>query len=463
MSLWKIAWRSIQHRALASTLTAFSMALGVALVVAVLVVYQVLDHSFHRSSQGYDLIVGPAKGGSLELVLGTVYYLQPPRGTIPFSVYEELHSGKYSSEAEAAVPVCLGAYYKGFPVVGTTSEMFEVFRYLEDRKYEFAEGGRNFSDDEPFEAVIGARIARETGLGVGDTFRCSHGAPDSTEEHADEFTIVGVIKPTGTPVDRALYINIQGFWLMHEHEDEAAAALQEEIEKAKLQLQQGERSEEDQASPTESGEDHVDHAESAVDLEALSEEVSHEHHEGERRITAVLVRRDWSNAPRAMALPATLAEIPDVQTVEPIQEVERLFDSLLGDIQAILLIFAAMIVIVAGIGLMVSIYNSMSDRKLEIAIMRALGARRATVMAIILFESILLSLGGGLIGAVLGHGLVGILSPVIMEKTGVQVGFFNFQVVELILVPGLIILASAVGYLPAVIAYRTDVADSLKA
>jgi putative ABC transport system permease protein len=129
----------------------------------------------------------------------------------------------------------------------------------------------------------------------------------------------------------------------------------------------------------------------------------------------------------------------------------------------VLLALAVLVVVVAGIGILVSIYNSMSDRRHEIAVIRALGARRKTVMAIILLESILLSLGGGAVGLILGHGLIGAFAPLIMEHTGVAVGALQFQPIELVLIPGLIVLASIVGYLPAVVAYRTDVAESLSA
>ena len=127
----------------------------------------------------------------------------------------------------------------------------------------------------------------------------------------------------------------------------------------------------------------------------------------------------------------------------------------------VLLVFAVMIVLVAGIGIMVSIYNSMNDRRHEIAIMRALGARRSTVMMVILLESILLSLGGGLLGLRLGHGLLAIAGPWIAEKVNLPLSMLEFRAVELILIPGLIALASIVGYLPAVAAYRTDVGKSL--
>ena len=125
------------------------------------------------------------------------------------------------------------------------------------------------------------------------------------------------------------------------------------------------------------------------------------------------------------------------------------------------LLLAGLVVVVAGIGVMVSIYNSMNDRRREIAIMRSLGASRQTVLAIILLESILLALGGGGAGFIVGHALLGMLSPLIVAHTGVSIGLFQFDGYELILIPGLIVLASLVGYLPGLAAYRTDVAKAL--
>ena len=134
---------------------------------------------------------------------------------------------------------------------------------------------------------------------------------------------------------------------------------------------------------------------------------------------------------------------------------------IVGNIELLLLVFAIMIVLVAGIGIMVSIYNSMNDRRHEIAIMRALGARRSTVMVVILLESILLSLGGGVLGLGLGHGLLTVAGPWIAELVNLPLRMLQFNRDELWIVPALIALASVVGYLPAVAAYRTDVGKSL--
>ena len=120
-----------------------------------------------------------------------------------------------------------------------------------------------------------------------------------------------------------------------------------------------------------------------------------------------------------------------------------------------------MIIVVAAIGILVSIYNSMSERSHDIAVMRALGASRRAVMGVILAESVLLSLTGGLLGMIIGHGIVGVVSPFVEARTGVTLGFLDVDRMELILILSLVVLSCVVGYLPALAAYRTDVAKSL--
>ena len=147
----------------------------------------------------------------------------------------------------------------------------------------------------------------------------------------------------------------------------------------------------------------------------------------------------------------------------PTREIEMLMDRIVGPVRIVLLVMSVLIVVVAGVGILVSIYNSMSERSHDIAVMRALGASRGAVMAIILVESILLALGGGLIGILLGHGVVGLASPYVVQRTGVALSWLQFDWLELVLIPGLVVLASLVGFLPALAAYRTDVAKALAA
>lgn len=428
MSLWKIAWRSIQQRLLVSTLTVVSMGLGVALVVAVLVVYGVVSQSFHRGGEGYDLIVG-AKGGREQLVLNTVFYLSQPVGNIPYEFFEELTIGKLARAVETAVPVCMGHNYQGFRVVGTVPEMFSELKYRGDKSYQFAQG-ENFKTDNHFDGVLGATAATRTKLQIGETFKAVHGSGIGGRSHKQTFTVVGILAPTGTPVDHAVFVNMYGFHDIHHAES----------------LISGEESE-----PHADHDGHEDH----------EGDDHHEHSDQIKEITAALVCIHQYPPGQTDVVARLINKGKVAQAVVPARIIADLFEGIVGKLQWILLGMAVLTTMVAGIGIMVSIYNSMSDRRHEIAVMRALGASRTTVMIVILMESILLALMGGAFGLLLGHGAIWACSSLIADWTGVVVGLLQFQRIELILIPGLIVLAAAVGYLPALAAYRTDVSKSL--
>lgn len=496
MSLWRIAWRSVQQRALASSLTAFSMALGVMLLVAVLSIHGVIERSFqNNASLGYNMIMG-AKGGKLQLTLNTVYYLSQPIENLPYDFYLEflgadrraaefrtaLHppaerrDGKYAAYADLAIPLCLGDYFGPFRVIGTIPEMFDRLQFGPSgtEKYEFA-AGRNFLLQSPehgfFEAVVGSTVARQMKVAVGDRIATTHGDPEGVG-HGQKFTVVGILAPSGTPQDRAVFVSMEGFFLMEGH----AKPLKEPEASA------------DRAAGSVSADDDIDAGAAA---EAESQELpagvvpaaQPEMPVGplpleQREVTSILVRT--SSPIVGMYLENEINEGLIAQAVLPVREIYLLFDMFVRPAQMLLLVMSVLICIVSGVSILVSIYNSMSERRHEIAVMRALGAERQTVMSVILFESIILGAGGGAIGWVLGHGLNALVGPVIESRTGVRIGFFDFapgidiaswlgvsggsgwQVsTELLLVPALLVLTVVVGLLPAITAYRTDVAASL--
>ncbi|MDR3182897.1 MAG: FtsX-like permease family protein [Planctomycetaceae bacterium] len=439
MPLWKIAYRSIQFRKVSSILTAISMSLGAAIIVTVLVIHGVLSDSFNKGAQGYDLIIA-GKGSPRNVVLSTVFYLGDPVGDVPESYLKMFRKGQYSHLAEEAIPITIGHHFRGATIVGTSPEFFSKLKYFGDKTYSFADG-ENFRFGADYTAVAGFRAAKKAGLKVGDEFTPEAAQDAETDTHHEPFKVVGILNPTGTPNDAAIFVNIDGFYEMHSH---------------------GEHT----------GHNHE----------------GHEHAEEQRRYSAILLMTKQNvvkpegtgidpNAPDfdpskmlaersyvnidAMQLPQLLDKTTDVQAVSPVREIADLLSSIVGNIQMVLIFLAVLVVITAGIGMMTAIYNSMSERKQEIAVMRALGARRLTVMSIILLESILLSLGGGFLGVLLGHLLIGGISPWISEYTGIIVRCWNFQWTEMILIPGLILLASIVGFLPALVAYKQDVAASL--
>jgi putative ABC transport system permease protein len=436
MSLWKIAWRSLQQRALSSILTGLSMALGVTLVVSVLVTHRVVRDAFQRNAGlGYDVVIG-AKGGKLQLVLNTVYHLSTPVENIPYWYLREFTDGRYKRLVARAIPYCLGDNYQGFRVVGTVAGLLES-EYMPGKEYEFA-AGHNFSPSGYFEAVFGALAARQTGLRVGDKFRPTHGVSDDNVGHKhDAFQVVGVLRPTGTPNDRAIFINIEGFYLLSGHAS-------------------------DRVPPPPGAESD----EPGADARQQEIHDAYEHHEhtplpdSKREITAILVRSASPMAPLMLIKDVNKGSV--AQAVLPIREIRSLFDIIVAPIQVVLLTLAAMIVVVSGVGILVSIYNSMTQRRHEIAVMRALGARRTTVLTIVLLESLTLAVLSGAAGWLIGHGLVAVLSPAIAARTGVSIGFWVLVPWELAILPSLVLLAALMGLVPAFTAYRVDVARGLQ-
>ena len=442
MPFWKIAWRNMEQRALASSLTALSMALGVAVMICVIVIHSVAVRQFSQDAQGYHLIVG-GKGGELQLVLSTVYHLGQPLYPIPYTYYQKFTEGEFAGITQVAIPLCLGDSYEApngrmFRVVGTTPDLFDKIQYGAQadgtpKRYEFQPGGRNFKTANFFEAVIGSVVAAQSGLKVGDEINPTHGIGAEGHKH-DGFQVVGILKPTGTANDRAVFINIEGFYLLEGH---ALSPHEEE---------HGEHEPADEPADHDHAHDHAHHEPLPID---------------QREVTSILVLCNNELGPMVLDTAVNKGEDRIAQAVAPSREVTRLLENIVGPIQLVLLVLTILIVIVAAIGILVSIYNSMSERSHDIAVMRALGASRQSVMTIVLLESILLSLLGGLGGILLGHALVGLANPYVEAHTGVTLGALQFDWQEIILIPALVALASLVGLLPAMTAYRTDVAKAL--
>ena len=501
MNIFQIALRSIRQRGLASFLTMFSMALGVMLVVAVLSIHGVVTKQFrNNASLGYNLLVGATKGGRLQLTLNSVFYLSQPVENIDYKYYLEFveeaerlrsyqHSiaahqalngeqltadniqerlgvesaGRFTESVAYAIPLGLGDYFGRFRVVATTSDFFNRLEINPETGAGLPfEGGRAFEywneDHGFFEAVVGATVAKEKNIKVGDRISPAHGDPEG-KMHARNFHVSGVLAPTGTPNDRAVFVNMEGFYHMEGH--------------SKPLSDEDLQSDGDQEEPVDPFAEEVgDEPDAHFRLRrplALEK----------REVTAVLVRT--VNAFVGPNLMNMINEGKEAQCAQPVRQIYSLLEVFVRPIQWVLLILTVMICLVSGISILVSIYNSMSDRRHEISVMRALGASRNAVMGIVLAEAVLLSVGGGLAGWVLGHGLNVAASDLVEERTGVRMGFFDFAPPvdlsgllgadesiallnvspEVLLIPALILLAIIVGFLPAISAYSTNVAKWL--
>ncbi|MCX7430915.1 MAG: ABC transporter permease [Planctomycetia bacterium] len=452
MTLLGIACRNIRQRLLTSLLTALSLALGVALVVATLVTGGIVKQAFESGSGlGYNMIVG-AKGSPLQLVLNSVYLVSKPIENISWDFYQQFLpaaerpdgvDGTFAASTKTAVPICMGDYYRGFRVIGTNTAYFDRLTIGDGRPFAFS-GGRNFRNDEFFGGVLGATVAAKLGLKPGDPFAPTHGADDGKVH--DPFTVTGVLARTDTPVDRGVFVNMEGFYLQDGH------AKPVEGEEAS-----GQRT-----------------ADSGEDADGSREHGNREHGKqgqaplpfAQREVTALLL--DTASLPglppelMAMGLRTAINEGRDGQAALPIAEIRLLLDLFVRPLELLLLLVTTLVVIVSAIGILVSMVGSSLERSRDVAIMRALGARRSHVLVVVLIEAVLLAVGGGLAGWVLGHLLVGAIAPLITTNAGVSASIFSAAPgAELLLVPFLVVLAILAALLPALAAYRTDVAKWL--
>ncbi|MDP1796005.1 MAG: ABC transporter permease [Planctomycetaceae bacterium] len=446
MNLATIAWKSVKQRSLASALTSLSVALGVMLMVTVLVIFSVLDSTFSTRSIGYDLIMGP-KGSPLQLVLSTVYHVNPPIENLPYRFFKEIQK---DPRVEAAIPIAIGDTTEqgGFPIVGTIPQYF-VIDYAPNREFKVEQDGDILR--KPFDAVIGSRVATVNGWKKGSTFKLVHGGNEG-HVHDELFTVVGILAPTGTPNDKSVFVHLDGFYQIQGHDKPFDEAIRRERDFF--------------------GEPPLSEEELATQVAKLKKKYSHAGHthapgfieevpELQKDVTSILLLMKSPSAAILFAGEWKKSFRP-AMAINPIFPMQQLMVDVLGGVRIMLIFLTSLIVLVSGIGIFVSIYNSMSARKREIGILRALGARRQTVFSIVLAESILLCGGGGLIGLLLGHGLVFLTAPLVEARSGIIMNPWAFEPTEVALLPGLLILATLAGFLPGLLAYRTDVADALQ-
>lgn len=437
MNFFVIAWRNITERKLASFLTGLSMALGVAAVVCVIVIHGIAVRQFEQDAGGYNFIVGGG-GGRLQLVMSTVYHLDQGPYPVDYQHYRSLVDGKYAGYIDVAVPYCLGDSYSHdknkYRVVGTTPDLFDKLEYRNGKRYEFS-SGRNFKRENFFEAVLGSIVARQTGLKVGDLFNATHGLSAEGVVHEENaFKVVGILEPTGTANDRAMFVNLEGFFKLENH---AADPPPEGTP---------------QPETPDPGIPEVGYDNDGNPLEPLPE--------NQRKVTSILVRCKHIAFAQVVSDTINKKEV-GLQAVAPTAVITNMLEKLVAPARNILFAMTLLIVLVAVIGIMVSIYNTMAQRSYDIGVMRALGASRAAVHSIILLEAVLLTLLGGIAGWALGHIMVGLAAPWVEHYSGVQISMWSFSPLELWIFPGLIAAALFGGLLPAFTAYNTDVAKAL--
>lgn len=456
MNLFQLVFKQMRQRALSSWLTTLSVLLGVALAIAVMLVQREGQAIFGQSEFGYDVIVG-TKGSPLQLTLNTVYHIDRSAGNIPYSVFEQLSIPRHP-QVRQAIPYAVGDTFRGLRIVATTPRLFGFndegkpydtkFEYRLGRSYELAEG-RVFHPRK-FEAVIGADVPRLTGLRMGDTFQATHGEEvrgQDPDAHEEQWTVVGILESTGTANDRVLFIPLLSFYAIGEHEH--ALEIQADIKAGEDPARLAARAAQQAASPTKG---YTMNPDGTFEVTLPKEKW---------QISAVLVR---SRSPfAAQTLMYMLPLRTDAMAVNPASVMREFFNVFLSPGARILQAVAFLVTIVAAVGILVSIYNSISARKREIAILRALGATRTRILTLICVEAGLIGLIGGVLGIVGGHLLAAGGSVYLQRLVGEGINWLATSRWEWLYLGAVVLIALLAGLVPALKAYRTPVATNLVA
>lgn len=474
--------RSMFGRLFSTITTVVTVAVAVGLMLVLLSMRDAGRKAFERGSGDMHLLIS-AEASPLSSLLNGIFYANPPQRAIPYAKFQQIANPRFAPWAYA-IPTQQGDSYQGQPILATTPEFFTQFKPNPGEAWELASG--TFFDAD-FEVVLGAEAARVTGLKIGDKISPTHGTAGSRNRNAaqdaqaghvhDEFkfSVVGILKPTGGSHDRALFISIQSSWLMHafdrleregklEHDHDHAGEKTADAKPAEAKPADA-HADHDHADHDHAGHDHGAHdghdhgaaAEAPVHVEDLTDE--------DRKITGVYARlatRDGSDA--TTLLPSIFYRLradPTLTVANPSDEIRKLF-VIVGNIDQLFVAMAGVVMVSSGIAIMLALYNSMEQRRRQIAVLRVLGSSRGRIGRLVLAESAAIGLLGAAFGVVLALAGGALAAAVLEEQLGLRINPDLSPIPAGLVIGATVLLACLAGLIPAAVAYRTPVAKNLK-
>jgi putative ABC transport system permease protein len=395
----KLVFAFIGRKPLTWAFHALTLALGVAVITALLLLSRGLNDRFDRDLAGVDLVVG-AKGSPLQLILSTVFALDNPTGNIPLETAQKLQRFPLF---KVVVPVSLGDSVGGYRIVGTQPGYGQLYD---------ARIAAGAWWTQPMQVTVGAEAARQLHLHLGQTFAGAHGLARGGELHADTpYTVVGILRPTGAIIDRLVLTDTASVWRVHEHE--------------------------------------------AVKEEGLTPDEASAH----REVTALLIK--YRSAMGAVMAPRLIQQEPGLQAAVPAIEMARL-NSLLGTGTQVLQDFGWGLLALSALGFFVALFSAVSQRRRELALLRALGARPARLFGLVAGEGLMLGLLGGIVGLGLGRAAAAITAAASAHSGGPALAIAAFGATDLLILAGAAALSLAASLLPGLLAYRLNASLALQ-
>jgi len=410
MNLFTLVGNYLKARPMNTAINIVLLSLGIAVITILLLFNRQLEQKITENAKGIDLVVG-AKGSPLQLILCSIFHIDYPTGNIKLNEAERIARNRL---VKKTIPLALGDSYQLYRIVGTT-------RAYPDLYSAELESGAWWSKD--LEVTMGSTVAAMTGLKAGDHFSSAHGMIEGGHEHDEhQYLITGILKPTHTVLDNLILTNVESVWKVHEEDEEATAQQHDSTF---------------EASPL-------------VPTVAKGDST--------KEITAMLIQ--YRSPMAAIQLPRLINGQSRLQAASPAFETARLF-SILGVGVDIMMAFAYVLIVISGLSIFIALYNSLKERRYDLAIMRSMGATRSKLFISILLEGGALTLFGCFVGLAMGHGVLVMLSKMVgeMRKAGISGLVFYDQ--EWIILGGSLALGLLCAVLPAIQAYKTDISKVL--
>ncbi|HZH54072.1 MAG TPA: FtsX-like permease family protein [Sphingobacteriaceae bacterium] len=451
MNIFKLAWQYIKQNRSTAILGVLLAAFGSAILCILMLTSKQLENQLDQNSRGIDLVVG-AKGSPTQLILSSIYHVDNPTGNIRYAEAQRLQANPF---VRLAVPLALGDNFNGHRIIGTDSTFLQIYNMsLRD--------GQLFEND--FEAVIGADVAAQQGLKIGDRFVGAHGLSDEGHVHGEHpYVITGILERSGRLTDRLILTTISSVWAVHgmDGDDQGSADDDENSEEADEDAVFAHGHSGAQASVNKPDEpdsstsvDGEDEEEEVVYVKNIMGDVAGNM---ELEITAMLIQ--YSNPAAIGQLPRMINQSTAMQAASPALESARLF-SLLGVGIDSLELLAYVIMFMAAFSVFISLYNSFKNRKYDLAIMRTLGASRGKLFGIVIAEGIIITLVGAIVGLVLGH-LAMYYIGAQAGNAGSLISAFQFEPEEAWLLLVGVVIGFLAAIIPALKAYNTSISQTL--
>jgi putative ABC transport system permease protein len=406
--------KSIKNRKFTSFLCVLSIALSVTLFLGIERIRAGARDGFTNTISKTDLIIG-AKGGPLQLLLYTVFHMGNAVNNIKMSTYQDIIK---NPQIEWAIPVSLGDAYRGFRVVATDENFFKHYRFRGDRKVEILGAG---IPSGVFDVVLGSAVAEKFNHKIGDDITLSHGLSEQAilSHDTTPFKITGIMKPTQTPIDTAVYITLHGMEAMHFGWESGTPDGQsidpERFKKENIEITQ---------------------------LTSFMVKLK-------SRIAVLRMRRaidQYSNEPIMAIIPALSLQ----EMWETISYVEQ-----------ILFLVSICVLLVGVLSILISLYTSINERRREMAILRSLGARAVHIFFLLIYESSILVLSGCILGIISMYGLLYFVRPWLESNFSVYLPIEALSNTEWIYLGAIFITGTMAGFIPAIKAYRNSLQDGL--